>query len=297
MKIVTSHLIKKYGQNVVLNDVNLTLDEGKFIGIIGPNGSGKSTLMNVITAQTNADKGTVHWEEYGQPLTMKQRANHLGFVHQTSVLDQYLTVKENLLYRGAIHGLKKQAILDRIAELNQDIDIQNILNVRYARLSGGQKRRVDLVAALLHQPQLLILDEPTTGIDPEIRADLWRIIKLIRQKNHITVILISHYLEEMRDVDKLIVLIKGIIQYQGTIQQFINQHSQNTILFEFKNASNPKKQIYQNLNEKIHYINVAFATNKLIDFKDVPVSLEQAYLNMIHDTKVKQVGDSHVQPH
>lgn len=286
MKIIVKNISKNFGNKKVLKDISITFGDNNFTGILGPNGAGKSTLMKIITGQIKAKSGNVNWiNDQGKAINNKQRARLLGFVHQNSVLDDYLTVKENLISRGSIKGLSTKETFNRINELNSRLDVKSIFKVPYGRLSGGQKRRVDIVSALLHKPKILILDEPTTGIDPEIRNDLWKAINEIKNSDNVSIILITHYLEEMNDVSQLVVLLNGNINFNGSPNDFISKFSDNTIQLTLKDTSKHKMK-YSSLSEKVSIINDAYNKGILIDFKDEPQSLEGAYLTLLNNKEI-----------
>ncbi|WEV54340.1 ABC transporter ATP-binding protein [Leuconostocaceae bacterium ESL0723] len=302
MTIQIQDIKKSFGNQPVLRGVSLSLADDQFIGILGPNGAGKSTLVKIMTGQLTPSAGQVRW--YGQsnqPLTAAQRAQRMGIVHQNSVLDGFLTVEENLITRGAIKNLSPAITRQRIQDLNGTIELNSLLKQRYQNLSGGQKRRVDIAAALLHNPQVLILDEPTTGIDPEIRAELWTAIHQLRQERHLGVILITHYLEEMQDVDSLVVLLAGQVRYQGNLANFIQDHAHSQLELVVKTPDGGEHTItkpYADLAEKMQVLNDSYSSGSLIDFHDEPVSLEQAYLNMLRavQRQSKEAGPGSPEP-
>lgn len=286
MRIAINHVRHKYGKDTILKGISATLHDQQFVGLLGPNGAGKSTLMKIVSHQLIPTEGDIQWfDEENHELSAQERASVLGYVHQNSVLDDYLTVRENLVSRGAIKGLTTKETLARMAELTTDLEIDELAKQRYGTLSGGQKRRIDIASALLNRPRLLVLDEPTTGIDPEVRQRLWTALTNIRKQDHVAMILITHYLEEMADVDQLLVLLGGQLQFNGQPADFIKAYSQNQVQLWFKDVHSGKVEIrrvgYQSLAEKVAIINRAYQTKRLVDFKDEPQSLELAYLNRL----------------
>ncbi|MGL5898455.1 MAG: ABC transporter ATP-binding protein, partial [Lactobacillaceae bacterium] len=176
MEIKVRNVSKKFSGSYVLHDVNLTFEGGKFYGIIGPNGAGKSTLINIMIGNISADGGNCDWINDDDKLSKLEIKNALGVVFQENHLDPLLTVYENLMSRGKMYGMSKKDINDRINFLNGYINIEGILKQRYSVLSGGQKRKCEVVRSLLHDPKVLILDEPTTGLDPQTRSGMWQAI-------------------------------------------------------------------------------------------------------------------------
>lgn len=288
MEITVNNISKKFGNKEVLKNVSLIFGSNDFTGILGPNGAGKSTLMKIITGQIKTQKGSILWiDDNGKRMKKNEKAKLLGFVHQNSVLDNYLTVKENLIFRGTIKGLSSKQTNERINHFNNILDIKSISKIPYGKLSGGQKRRVDIVAALLHKPKILILDEPTTGIDPEIRNNLWSAIHKIRIEENLSIILITHYLEEMKDVNQLVVLINGKINFNGSPKSFVDKFSNNSVNLFFENKV-IKNISYNSLYEKIKIINDGFNQGNLVEFKDEHQSLENAYLKLLKNKETNK---------
>lgn len=225
MEIRLQNIRKKYGSFEALKGVDLVFEEGKFYGLLGPNGAGKTTLFNLLIKNFKPNSGDISWEIDGKPLSDKEFYKHIGIVFQSNRLDDNLTVEENLLARGALYGLNKTQVRKRLEELHAYLNIRQIQKQKYGSLSGGQKRKADIARALLPNPSLLLLDEPTTGLDPQSRHDLWEAISHLNKEAHMTVVLITHYLEEMAACDVLNVLIAGKLYYSGDIQGFIKAHS------------------------------------------------------------------------
>ena len=225
MEIRLQNIRKKYGSFEALKGVDLVFEEGKFYGLLGPNGAGKTTLFNLLIKNFKPSSGDISWEIDGKPLSDKEFYKHIGIVFQSNRLDDNLTVEENLLARGALYGLNKTQVRKRLEELHAYLNIRQIQKQKYGSLSGGQKRKADIARALLPNPSLLLLDEPTTGLDPQSRHDLWEAISHLNKEVHMTVVLITHYLEEMAACDVLNVLIAGKLYYSGDIQGFIKAHS------------------------------------------------------------------------
>lgn len=225
MEIRLKNIRKSYGSFEALRGVDLALEEGKFYGLLGPNGAGKTTLFNLLIKNFKPSSGDISWEINGKSLTDREFYQHIGIVFQSNRLDDNLTVEENLIARGALYGLSKNQVHKRLEELQAYLNLRPIQKKYYGQLSGGQKRKVDIARALLPSPSLLLLDEPTTGLDPQSRHDLWEAISHLNKEAHMTVVLITHYLEEMAACDVLNVLIAGKLYYSGDISGFIKAHS------------------------------------------------------------------------
>lgn len=217
------HLRKQFGSKVVVKDINLRIGTGDLVAFLGPNGAGKSTTINMLTGIITPTSGEVTINH----LKPKDRHFHqqLGVVFQESVLDDELTVKENLLNRQAMyHDIQRS--LDYWIEKFQ---LQNFLDQKYQTLSGGQKRRVDIVRALIHEPKILFLDEPTTGLDIQTRNLIWKILNQLRQEQQLTVVLTTHYLEEAEIADFVYVIDHGQVIAADTVNQLKQQYAQNTL--------------------------------------------------------------------
>ena len=252
MKIKVRNVSKKFSGSYVLHDVNLTFEGGKFYGIIGPNGAGKSTLINIMIGNISADGGNCDWIHDDDKLSKLEIKNALGVVFQDNHLDPLLSVYENLMSRGKMYGMSKKDINDRINFLNDYINIEGILKQRYAVLSGGQKRKCEVVRSLLHDPKVLILDEPTTGLDPQTRSGMWQAISRFHDENKLTVILVTHYLEEMSDCDQISVVLKGNVRYTGDVDQFIKDHSETQLSITLNDLS-AVQTVLKRLDGKYQY--------------------------------------------
>lgn len=234
MEIRLQNIRKKYGSFEALKGIDLVFEEGKFYGLLGPNGAGKTTLFNLLIKNFKPSSGDITWEVDGKPLSDKEFYKHIGIVFQSNRLDDNLSVEENLISRGALYGLSRAAVKQRLEELQAYLNLRELRKRPYGSLSGGQKRKVDIARALLPNPSLLLLDEPTTGLDPQSRHDLWEAISHLNKEAHMTVVLITHYLEEMAACDVLNVLIAGKLYYSGDIDGFIKKHSTTNLQLRVK---------------------------------------------------------------
>ena len=210
------HLQKHFGDLHAVRDLSFRVREGELFAFLGVNGAGKSTTINIICGELKKDGGKV--EICGTDLDHDPDGikRTLGVVFQNSVLDKDLTVKDNLESRAALYGIRGAAFRARLAELARMLDFEDLLRRPVGKLSGGQRRRIDIARALLHQPKILILDEPTTGLDPQTRNLLWRVIADLRREEHLTVFLTTHYMEEAADADYVVILDHGEIAASGT---------------------------------------------------------------------------------
>ena len=303
MEIRLKNIKKNYGSFEALKVIDLVLEEGKFYGLLGPNGAGKTTLFNLLIQNFKQSSGDISWEVDGHSLSTKDFYRHIGIVFQSNRLDENLTVEENLVSRGALYGLSKTKVLERMKDLQNYLDVASIKNKNYGSLSGGQKRKVDIARALLPRPSLLLLDEPTTGLDPQSRHDLWDAIYQLNKKDNMTVVLITHYLEEMAGCDILHVLISGNLYCSGDIATFIEKHSTtnlNLLLKEGQSVTSLSISQFMNKSQVLSEREIVFKDvsveemmeiisenqdKSIIEAFNVEYSnLEAAYLNLLKET-------------
>lgn len=208
---------------------------------LGVNGAGKSTTISIICGQLAKDKGSV--EICGKSIddSIDEIKRNVGVVFQNSVLDQALSVSDNLKSRAALYGIKGLEFKRRQAELAKMLDFENLLNRTVGKLSGGQRRRIDIARALLHRPQLLILDEPTTGLDPQTRKLLGDVVNDLRKNESMTVLLTTHYMEEAADTDYVVILDSGKIVAEGTPLELKNKYTGDFITIYEADESEIKK--------------------------------------------------------
>ena len=218
-------LKKSFGEICAVDDVSFSVREGELFAFLGVNGAGKSTTINIICGQLKGDSGSIiiDGEELsGDASDIKRK---IGVVFQNSVLDKALTVKDNLESRAALYGIVGKEFRERLEYLSGLLDIGDILGRTLGKLSGGQRRRIDIARALLHDPKILILDEPTTGLDPQTRRLIWQMIDDLRKNKGLTVFLTTHYMEEAADADYVVILDKGRIVAQGSPLELKNAYT------------------------------------------------------------------------
>lgn len=214
--IQIAHLNKSFGEVKAVQDLSFQVKRGELFAFLGVNGAGKSTTISILCGQLRADSGTVTVCGHSVSEEPAAIAARLGVVFQNSVLDQPLSVRDNLRSRAALYGITGQAFEARQQELARLLDFENLLRRTVGKLSGGQRRRIDVARALLHKPEILILDEPTTGLDPQTRRQLWDVIATLRREEGMTVFLTTHYMEEAADADYVVILDNGRIAAEGT---------------------------------------------------------------------------------
>ncbi len=214
--IEISHLSKHFGEVKAVQDLSFRVKEGELFAFLGVNGAGKSTTINILCGQLPKDCGSVRIDGADLDRDVNRIKRGLGVVFQNSVLDKALSVRDNLESRAALYGITGGAFRTRLAELAELLAFEDLLGRTVGKLSGGQRRRIDIARALLHRPKILILDEPTTGLDPQTRSILWNVISDLRKNENMTVFLTTHYMEEAADADYVVILDSGKIAAEGT---------------------------------------------------------------------------------
>ena len=223
--IEISQLNKSFGSVRAVRDLSLNVRRGELFAFLGVNGAGKSTTISVMCGQLKADSGSVSICGLDAEKSIAEITRRLGVVFQGSVLDMPLTVRENLESRAALYGITGRAFTERLSELAELLDFKALLDRPVGKLSGGQRRRIDIARALLHKPEILILDEPTTGLDPQTRRLLWDVVRKLRRDEKMTVFLTTHYMEEAADADYVVILDSGSIAAQGTPLELKNAYA------------------------------------------------------------------------
>ncbi len=223
--IEIKNLSKSYGSVKAVRDLSFSVREGELFAFLGVNGAGKSTTISIICDQLQKDEGTVLVDGKDVDKESESIKEKIGVVFQNCVLDKSMSVRDNLSSRAALYGIKGRELEERISALSEMLDFKDLLKRCVGKLSGGQRRRIDIARALIHSPRLLILDEPTTGLDPQTRKLLWNVIADLRKKENMTVFLTTHYMEEAADADYVVILDKGKIGASGTPVELKNAYT------------------------------------------------------------------------
>ena len=223
--ITIDHLSKQFGEVKAVQDLSFRVREGELFAFLGVNGAGKSTTIHIMCGQLKKDGGKIvidgaDLDRGAHPVKQKPRV-----FFQNSVLDGALTVWDNLESRAALYKITGAAFKKRFSELDALLGIGEFKKRAVAKLSGGQRRRIDIARALLHRPKILILDEPTTGLDPQTRKLLWGVIARLRQEERMTVFLTTHYMEEAAEADFVVILEGGKIAAEGTPLSLKNRYT------------------------------------------------------------------------
>ena len=218
-------LSKSFGDVKAVKNISFSVQRGTLFSFLGVNGAGKSTTISMLCGLLKPDFGTI--TVCGE--SCEKVKDKIGVVFQSSVLDAPFSVYENLKYRAAFYGITGKRFKRRLDELTDLLDMEKILKRPVGKLSGGQRRKADIARALFHSPSLLILDEPTTGLDPQTRKTLWRVVDQLRKKEGLTVLLTTHYMEEAADSDRIVIIDGGEIIAEGTPLELKNKYTKDTI--------------------------------------------------------------------
>lgn len=266
-------LTKKFKDVIAVNDLSFRAKEGELFAFLGLNGAGKSTTISIMCGQLAKDKGKVIIDGADLDSDVDKIKKELGVVFQNSVLDKALTVYDNLESRAALYGITGKLFKERLIELSGLLEFEDLLKRTVGKLSGGQRRRIDIARALLHKPKILILDEPTTGVDPQTRKTLWNVVSQLRKENQMTVFLTTHYMEEAADADYVVILASGEIAAEGTPLQL-----KNTYTGDFITLYNTEKEQadmlgveYETIRDgyRIAVPNTEAATNLIVKYPEI----------------------------
>lgn len=218
-------LDKSFGDVHAVNSISFKVKKGELFAFLGVNGAGKSTTISIICGLLKKDKGTVLVDGSDIDHGLEKVSKTLGVVFQNSALDKPMSVKDNLRSRAALYGIYGKEFKNRFDELATMLDFKKLLNRKVGKLSGGQKRKIDIARALIHKPKILILDEPTTGLDPQTRKIIWNVMDDLREKENMTIFLTTHYMEEASDADYVVILDRGQIVARGTPVELKNKYT------------------------------------------------------------------------
>lgn len=273
-------LCKNFGNVVAVDNLSFKVKTGELFAFLGVNGAGKSTTINIMCGQLEKNCGDVIIDGNNIDESVREVKGKLGVVFQNSVLDKPLSVKDNLESRAALYGITGEAFKKRLDELSALLDFKDLLKREVGKLSGGQRRRIDIARALLHKPKILILDEPTTGLDPQTRKIIWNVIYSLKENENMTVFLTTHYMEEAAEADYVVILDSGKLVAEGTPLELKNKYTADYITLygvdeETVKAFNvPYKEIRDAYVLSVP--DTAFATNLIVNnpnvFKDYEIT-------------------------
>ena len=227
--IEVAGLTKRYKDVVAVDDISFEVAVGGVFAFVGTNGAGKSTTIGCVTTALPFDAGSVRVAGHDVRREGEDVRRRIGVVFQESLLDEALTVRENLRMRGRFYTADRTAVASRIEELTELIQLGDFVDRRYGKLSGGQKRRVDIARALLPGPSILFLDEPTAGLDPASRATVWSTIHTLTNAGGLTVFLTTHYMEETEEAGRVCIIDRGRIIAEGSPAELRARHSRSIL--------------------------------------------------------------------
>lgn len=304
--IEIQNLCKNFGKIHAVQNIDFTVQQGTLFAFLGVNGAGKSTTISMLCGQLSQDSGEI-WiggRRFADDPDAIKRS--LGIVFQNSVLDRPLSVRDNLENRAALYGIEGEEFARRLTELSELLALKEILDRPVGKLSGGQRRRADIARALIHSPDILILDEPTTGLDPQSRQMVWQVVSHLQKEQGMTVFLTTHYMEEAADADYVVILDSGKIVAEGTPLSLKNQYTGDFITLyhvteeQVKSLGYPYSQVGEAW--RIRVSNPATATQLIVscpsvfaDYEIVKGKMDDVFLavtgKQLHETdKIQQAG-------
>ncbi|MBE1303421.1 ABC transporter ATP-binding protein [Clostridium botulinum] len=236
--VVVSDVSKSFGKKLVLNNVNLNINKGQIYGLIGPSGSGKTTLVKMIVGMETPDKGTI--KVLNKDVPNLELLQNIGYMAQSDALYTDLTAQENLEFYASLFKLNKKAMKNRISYVVNMVNLNNDLSKKVSTYSGGMKRRLSLAIALIQNPEILILDEPTVGIDPELRLNIWNELLRLKNEENKTIIVTTHVMDEAKKCDFLALVRDGVILADGTPAELMEYYKANDLDEVFLKAGRKK---------------------------------------------------------
>lgn len=250
--LVVRNLVKTYGKLKAVNNISFSVRKQSLFAFLGLNGAGKSTTINIITSILSKDSGKIYLDGYDQDFYSDFVKSEIGIVFQNSVLDPLLSPLENLSIRAGFYGIHGAKWKERLDTLVKMLELESFLRRPVGKLSGGQRRRVDIARAMVHDPKLLILDEPTTGLDPQTRLAVWDLINDLREKTGMTVFLTTHYMVEAEKATYAVIMDKGNIIAQGTPLELKNKFSGDYVVI-YSKQSDELNKTFHNQGMKFFY--------------------------------------------
>lgn len=271
MKLLqTTSLTKKFGNHTAVNNISLTIKQGEMVALLGPNGAGKSTTINMLIGVLQPTSGEIIFGE--KATNINDYRSEIGVVFQNSVLDEKLTVKDNMMLRAKMYS--RPVIVQSLIE---KFELESIWKKLYGSLSGGQRRRVDIARALISNPKLLFLDEPSTGLDIQTRTKIWEILNQLRKETGLTIIFTTHYLEESENADYVYIVDQGKMIAEDTVWGLQKKYTKNVLQLTYTNGTSQTLTI----DNKDDAIKVLSEKNSLIsDFEYRPGTMDDVFMNL-----------------
>jgi len=268
---------KEFKQDLVLNDVSFDIPKGTIFAFLGSNGAGKSTLLNIIMQILLPSSGKVLLNG------LRVKKDKIGIVFQENTFDEDLTIYENMLIRGILYKIKKPALKTKIKEISNLLGLSDILNKKYKYCSGGQKRVAMIAKALVIDPEIIIMDEPTTALDIETRKRLWDFLKKLNKEKNLNIFLTTHYIEEAQNASNLAILNNGKIVFKGTYQKLINNFSKLNLIVNY-NGLILKKQT-SSVQNALAYLN-SLDYQKINTFSLKNSNLEEIFIKLVNNAYI-----------
>jgi multidrug/hemolysin transport system ATP-binding protein len=267
------HLIKNYGNQKAVDDLSFVVESGSIFAFLGENGAGKSTTISCLTTLLKPTSGEIRIDglQVGEDDAIIR--NRIGVVFQESILDWLLSPREILEVRGTMYNLSKKDLKQRIEELVAQLDMGDFVNQHYRTLSGGQRRRVDIARALIHRPSILFLDEPTTGLDPLSRTQVWDAIKQLRETQNLTVFLTTHYMDEVENAEKVLILDHGKIKAQGSPVELKRQYAKDILTIYDENGLSQNHELASSA-EALKFL----TSHEVVDFEFRHGTMDDVFL-------------------
>lgn len=273
-------LTKKYGDFTAVNNISFEVEKGALLGFLGINGAGKTTAISMMATLLKPDGGEVTICDHTLGKEDNEIRRKIGIVYQQNCLDDILTVEDNLICRGIIHGASKKEAKKQCKRLSEILKLDEILKKKYQMLSGGQKRRCEIAAALMHTPEILFLDEPTTGLDPATRLDVWNTIAKLQKNEKMTVFLTTHYMEEAANADKIIIMDHGNIVTEGTPFELREKYAKDTLHLYYKDGTDEKISLDKTL-DAMPILEEKKKEDTLDGFEVIQGNMDDVFLNAV----------------
>ena len=298
--IEIKNLCRQFDKFVAVNNISFTVKQGESFAFLGTNGAGKSTTISMICTLLPKTSGSIIVDGFDTDKEAAKVRSRLGVVFQTNVLDDLLTVGDNLNTRARFQGLCGDELHCRINELRDVFGLSDIWKRPFGKLSGGQKRKCEIARAILNKPEILILDEPTTGLDPQTRTAIWKLIRDMQTQQGMTVFLTTHYMEEAAAADNVLILEKGRICAEGTPDALKSKYGKDTLKLRFINSEEGIHQLRSMgyaVKQKADYVSLSIEdshealkiVNSLDDFLDFELikgNMDDVFLNVTGHTEV-----------
>lgn len=285
--IDVKNLKKSYGKIQAVKGISFKVKRGSMFAFLGPNGAGKSTTIDALCTLIRYDEGQIEIAGFSMERTPEKIRQNIGVVFQDGVLDWNLSVKDNLLIRAGFYYPNKQRQQQALQEAAEYAEVTEFLERPYGRLSGGQRRRADIARALLNTPQILFLDEPTTGLDPQTRQHVWKTIRRLQKEKNMTIFLTTHYMEEAVEADQVVIMDHGEIVAQGTPYELKSKYAYDHLRIKPKNVEKMEMYLKEKnlkLEKKDEIIDVCVGNTMDLFDLITPVKDQVESLEALHGT-------------